>query len=64
MLPGALDRLAAMGGPGESYSDVIIRVARAPHPVLLFVLLSVIPDDFLVNPMLGMNCGEALLNRP
>jgi hypothetical protein len=26
---GVLDRLGAMRGPGESYSDVIIRVARA-----------------------------------
>jgi hypothetical protein len=25
---GVLDRLKAMRGPGESYSDVIIRVAR------------------------------------
>jgi hypothetical protein len=33
-------------------------------PVLLVVFFGVIPDDFLVNPMLGMNCGEALLNRP
>jgi hypothetical protein len=25
---GVIDRLAAMRGPGESYSDVIIRIAR------------------------------------
>jgi hypothetical protein len=49
--------------PGDSYSDVIIRVASGRPPVLLFVFLSVIPDDFLVNPMLSVNCGEALLNK-
>jgi hypothetical protein len=28
MTNGVLDRLKALRGPGESYSDVIIRVAR------------------------------------
>jgi hypothetical protein len=27
--PGVVDRLRSLRGPGESYSDVIIRVARA-----------------------------------
>jgi hypothetical protein len=38
--------------------------AEGRPPVLLVVSFGVRPDDFLVNPMLGMNCGEALLNRP
>jgi hypothetical protein len=58
-----VDRLDAMRGPGESYSDAIIRIASGCPPVLLVAFLSVIPDDFLVNPMLSMNCGEVLLNK-
>jgi hypothetical protein len=27
--PGVVDRLRAMRGPGESYSDVILRMAKA-----------------------------------
>ena len=31
--PGVVDRLRAMRGPGESYSDVILRVARVGGPI-------------------------------
>ena len=33
-----------------------------PEAFLIAVFLGVIPDDFVVQPMLGMNSGEALLN--
>jgi hypothetical protein len=30
--PNVLDRLRALGGPGESYSDVILRLAGSGEP--------------------------------
>jgi hypothetical protein len=38
------------------------RGSGGPEAFLLAVFLGVIPDDFVVQPMLGMNSGEALLN--
>ena len=29
--PSMVDRLRSLGGPGESYSDVILRLARDPR---------------------------------